>query len=246
MIYLWAILKEIINHTLLIVPVKRFLKNELDMSSFDISLRNAVPLAMRPMAVNSLWSQQPCQFAFSSGNPNLKSYFDLYFRYYTQQCDLIGRHASGKYSSVESHRDIMNIAQLLQQPFLRGEVRKHMADFLKSAEKQQHDNSINLVVRLLLMIKVGYVPHEFVGGTYIEWNHGDLREFVHNHFAPAPNRSHDRLKLEKSFTAVNVQRIAGIKIWWTDNLADHLRMMDDDKAVFIFHYASFLEHQKHR
>jgi hypothetical protein len=54
---------------------------------------------------------------------------------------------------------------------------------------------------------------------------------------------HDSIKLEKSFNALNVQRIGGIKIWWTNNLADHLRMMDDDKAVFVFHHASFLEHQ---
>ena len=31
---------------------------------------------------------------------------------------------------------------------------------------------------------------------------------------------------------------------WTDNLADHLRLTDDDKRVHIFHHASFLEAQR--
>lgn len=216
------------------------------MSSLDISLWEHVSLALRPVVVDHLWGQQPSQFNFPEGRTNLGAYFELYFKYYAQQCDLIGRHANGKYSSVETHRNIMEIAQLLQQPLSREEVRKLMSEFLKPADQKQHESSINLVARLLLMIRVGNVHHECLGGRHIEWEQGDLREFVHNYFATPPSRGHDRIKLEKSFNALNVQRIGGIKIWWTDNLADHLRMMDDDKAVFIFHHGSFLEHQSHK
>jgi hypothetical protein len=153
---------------------------------------------------------------------------------------------NGKYSSVETHRDIMDITHLLQQPLSRKEVRKRMSDFLKSADKDQHQNSINLAARLLLMIRVGNVPHECLGGRQIEWKTGSLLEFVHDSFAPSPARGHHQIKLEKTFNALNLQRIAGIEIWWTDNLVDHLRMMDDDKAVFIFYHASFLEYQLHK
>ena len=137
-----------------------------------------------------------------------------------KQCDLIGRHAKGRYSSVETHRDIMDIAQLLQQPLSREEVRKRMSDFLKPADKEQHENSINLVARLLLMIKFGDIPHECGGGRHIEWSHGSLLEFVHDYFSPPPACGHERIKLEKSFNALNLQRIAGIKfggrtIWLT-------------------------------
>ncbi|KAF2178669.1 hypothetical protein K469DRAFT_731671 [Zopfia rhizophila CBS 207.26] len=46
------------------------------------------------------------------------------------------------------------------------------------------------------------------------------------------------------FTASNLERIAGIQIKLTDNLADHLRMIDkEDKFVAIFHHASFLKRQ---
>ena len=213
------------------------------MSSLDFSLRDYLSRSLRSVAMDSLWGLQPSPFAFRDGKTNLETHFELYFRYYSQQCDLIGRYANGKYSSVETHRDIMDIAQLLQKPLTREEVRKRMSDFLRFADMTQHENSINLVARLLLMIKIGNVPHECLGGKHIEWQCGDLRQFMHKYFCPAPTRGHDRIKLEKSFNALNVQRIAGIQIWWTDNLADHLRMMDDDKAVFIFHHASFLEYQ---
>jgi hypothetical protein len=216
---------------------------ELIMSSLDNSLLDDVPLAIRPLAANYFWGQQSSRSEFPGGKSNLEEYFDSYFKYYTEQYKLIGRHYNGEYSSVKTHSDIMTIAQLLRQPLLRSEVRKRMSDVLKSADKTKHENSINLVARLILMIRIGYVPHEYSKGSYIDWEKGNLREFVHNHFAATPARGHDRIKLEKSFNALNVQRIGGIKIWWTDNLADHLRMMDDDKAVFIFHHASFLEHQ---
>ncbi len=218
------------------------------MSSLDSSLFDEVPLEIRPLAVDHLWGQQSSPFVFHEENPNLEAYFDSYFKYYAQQCNLIGRHENGEYSSVETHRDIMTMAKLLKQSLTRVEVRKHMTDVLKSANITQQDNAINLVARLMLMIRIGKVPHEFCEGRYLEWDWegGSLSDFVHQNFAVPPTRDRDRIKLEKSFNALNVQRIGGIKIWWTDNLADHLQMMDDDKAVFIFHHASFLEHQSHK
>lgn len=138
----------------------------------------------------------------------------------------------------------MDIAQLLQQALAREEVLKHMSDFLNATDKEQHENSINLVARVLLMIKFGDIPHECLGGRRLEWTHGTLLEFIHNYFCRPAALGHERIKLEKSFNALNVKRIGGIEIWWTDNLAEHLRMMDDDKAVAIFHHASFLECQR--
>jgi hypothetical protein len=216
------------------------------MASLDMSLRDHVSSSLRPAVVEHLWGPQRSQPTLLEGKANLEAFFDLYFRYYSQQCDLIGRHARGRYSSVETHRDIIDIAQLLQQPLSRQEVRKRMSDFLKAADNEQHDNSINLVARLLLMIKIGDIPHECGGGRHVEWSYGSLSQFVHDYFSHPPACGHERIKLEKSFNALNLQRIAGIEIRWTDNLADHLRMVDDDKAVAVFHHASFLEYQLHK
>ena len=42
----------------------------------------------------------------------------------------------------------------------------------------------------------------------------------------------------------NLEKIAGIQVRWTSNLADHLALRDDDKKVMLFHQASFLELSK--
>ena len=216
------------------------------MASLDMSLRDHISPSLRSAAVEQLWGLQPSEIGLLEKKVSLEAFYDLYFEYYSKQCDLIGRHAKGTYSSVETHRDIMEIAQLLQRPLLKEEVWASMSSFLKVASKEQHENSINLVARLLLMIKFGDIPHECGGGRHIEWDHGSLQVFVHKYFSRPPTGGYERIKLEKTFNALNLQRIAGVQIRWTDNLADHLRMMDDDKTVAVFHHVSFLEHQLHK
>jgi hypothetical protein len=135
------------------------------MASLDLTLRDNLSLPLRRVVAEHLWGPPPPHFTSLEESANLRAFFELY---YSVQCNLIGRHARGTCSSVETHGDIMNIAQLLQQPLTRDEVRKSMSDFLKAAEKQQHENSINLVARLVLMTKFGDLSHECSGGRHVE------------------------------------------------------------------------------
>lgn len=216
----------------------------------DIS-QDHIPMLDRQTVIERLWgSWQTAQHNLQGDAQNDAS-FDKYFSYYAKQCEFIGT----KHSSVKTHSDIMKIARLLRQPLPLEEVRKQISTFLRPADQEYHNNSINLVARLLLMIKFGELPHECLGGEPVEWSRGTLSEFIHELFSagyhpdgnpPAYSSatcSHDHIKLEKQFNAINLQRIAGIQISWTDNLADHLRMMDDDKTVAVFYHASFLEYQ---
>jgi hypothetical protein len=34
-----------------------------------------------------------------------------------------------------------------------------------------------------------------------------------------------------------------VKIQWSNNLTDHLRLVDNDRRLCIFHHATFLQHQ---
>ncbi|KAL9034912.1 MAG: hypothetical protein Q9180_005148 [Flavoplaca navasiana] len=44
----------------------------------------------------------------------------------------------------------------------------------------------------------------------------------------------DTVKLPQSFTAANLEKIGGIRVIWTNNLADHLLLRDDDtKLLFV-------------
>lgn len=77
------------------------------------------------------------------------------------------------------------------------------------------------------------------------WNNGSLRDFVKSTF-PTIKELPDDLKLERMFTARNLERVAGIQVIWTSNLADHLQLEDDDTSVRIFSHVSFLEVQRKR
>jgi hypothetical protein len=43
-----------------------------------------------------------------------------------------------------------------------------------------------------------------------------------------------KIKFDSKFSAYNLERLAGIKILWTNNIADHLRLVEDDSKLCIF------------
>lgn len=107
------------------------------------------------------------------------------------------------------------------------------------------EESINLAFRLLLMVLTG--GSATVGRsitlsreTKLSWSNGTIRDLIGKEFVPQ-NSIKERVKLERIFNAANLEQIRGIEVRWTSNFADHLRMRDDDKAVEIFHYATFLK-----
>ncbi len=92
------------------------------------------------------------------------------------------------------------------------------------------------------MMKVGNLFDYYSAYKALAWEQGPtLREFVINAFPRQGAFANERVKLDKFFTAKNLSRLAGIKIYWTNNLADHLRILDEDSEVAIFHHALFLE-----
>lgn len=93
------------------------------------------------------------------------------------------------------------------------------------------------------MIRFGGVQYGFCGHNQLAWSGNSLKEFIHSYFHTTPALGCERVKLDETFNARNLERIAGIEIVWTDNLADHLRVTNGDKKVAIFHHASFLEYQ---
>jgi hypothetical protein len=70
-----------------------------------------------------------------------------------------------------------------------------------------------------------------------------LKDFVSNELLQTSMQT-DKVKLPRTFNARNLSRLAGIEVHWTYNLADHLRMINDESQVSIFHFASLLEWNK--
>ena len=184
-----------------------------------------------------------------SSNLEKNRAFDQYFRYYTEQSDL-ALYDRGRHTSARTHRDIVGICGDIQQGISRVDVKCRLSSRVSSTQLGVDDAvldaSIDLAARLLLMLEIGSVKYGFSGHKTLRWHDGSLQSFVANHFDPPRALSLEHVKLEKIFIARNLKRIARISIVWTDNLADHLRMLEHDTQVAIFHHASFLQMTRER
>jgi hypothetical protein len=192
--------------------------------------------------LTQLWSRDA-----SSKLDNQEIDLEAYFSYHKKQCSQ-ALHDGGRHISARTHRDILEIAEDLEEGLsrdtIRGRLSLKLADPKPANENELLDSSINLTARLVSMMDIGVLQYGFSGRKELVWNQGSLKDFVNGYFNVPVVLGHD-VKLEKMFNAPNLGRIAGISIVWTDNLADHLRMIDDeDKKVAIFHHASFLKCQQ--
>ncbi|KAH7020574.1 hypothetical protein EDB80DRAFT_772207 [Ilyonectria destructans] len=96
------------------------------------------------------------------------------------------------------------------------------------------------------MMSIGTAPYVIPGGTDLirKDDSGPIKDCIADHFNPG-KRSEEAVKLDTLFTAQNLDRIAGLKITWTDDISDHLRLFKFDTKVAIVHHVSFLMMAKH-
>lgn len=107
------------------------------------------------------------------------------------------------------------------------------------------DYTIDLAVKLWLMVHTGHVQRGVTGQTALLWREGCLKDCVADYFQYQRVLT-DSVKFEKIFNARNIQRIAGVTICWTPNLIDHLKFIEDGKkpVLNIFHHAAFLNYHR--
>ena len=170
-----------------------------------------------------------------------------YFTYHKKQCST-ALHDGGRHISLRTHRDILEVVEALNQGRSRESIKTQLGlklqDPRPSNEEELLDSSVDLTARLVSMIDIGKMQYGFSGRRELEWNQGPLKEFVNGYFN-VPTLLGQDVKLEKAFNGRNLGRVAGMNILWTDNLADHLRIVDDeDRKVAIFHHATFLKYQQ--
>ncbi|PVH67386.1 hypothetical protein DL98DRAFT_355433, partial [Cadophora sp. DSE1049] len=105
------------------------------------------------------------------------------------------------------------------------------------------ENVITLAARLWSASYIDGSKPPFTTGQTIEWTCSSLPDRLAQHFQPS---STEKGKLPSFFIAKKLDRIAAIKIHLTGNLLDHLKMTEDDTAVYIFHQVSFLGLHAHQ
>ncbi|OAQ58072.1 hypothetical protein VFPPC_11385 [Pochonia chlamydosporia 170] len=214
------------------------------MTSQNRSL-NKSPLddATRRDIVNSFWPTDTL-----SRTQQADCVWDSYFQYYTRQCHdaLIDQ---GQYVFARTHDDIIDIVRQLEQSsprmVLRQNLRSRLALRGRPNEDDIIDGTIDLSARLYAMVNIAIKNPVISRQTQLRWESGSLQDFLHDYFSEPPQLGGESIRLERMFTAMNLERIAGIQFKPTDNLGDHLRMIDEEeKIVAIFHCVPFLRQQQ--
>lgn len=176
--------------------------------------------------------------------------WDAFFAFYAREC----REAlvdQGIHLSVRNHGDLLLTAHLLEDELTKEDIRLKLRRTLtqqRSAVDEQRmlDGSITLAARLSLMIKIGSMPSEVSGRLIVPWTQGSLRDAIYDRFNRLPgvlaDPKHDII--ESDLTCRNVERIAGIEVVPTDNLVDHLRLVDRDKKLCLFQHITVLHRMK--
>jgi hypothetical protein len=172
----------------------------------------------------------------------LSAGINVYFHdWYKEECCQCERQVS-----VATESELMKIIAYLRDPHeTRASIRqklisRHTAGQTDPPSASELDASITLAARLFLMISIGDFGLSITVGQPIPWGEGSLQEVVDIAFAPNAG-SLETFRLPKIFNALNLERIAGIKVCWTSNLADHLLMNDDEGTVTLFHHVTFLK-----
>ncbi|KAI9855742.1 MAG: hypothetical protein M1813_009632 [Trichoglossum hirsutum] len=211
-------------------------------SAQDGSIQSSISINAKREIIKHLWGGDIHSRQLFTGEINC----DPYFHYYAEQSGA-ALHDGGRHTSVRTHRDIIEIAQHLRNGLTRDEIKQILRAKLTASvpnEDELLNGSIDLAASLILMMEVGSLLYGFSGREQLVWTEKSLKECVQERLSCHPALGSESVKLEKMFTARNVNRIGGMKIFWTRNLTDHLRLMDEDTTVVVFHHATFLENQR--
>lgn len=170
-----------------------------------------------------------------------------YLSFLSETCSqaLVGR---GQHCALRTYGDIVRIARSVKEPFAYQDV---VLDIPRPDGNGNRINSadaasvaVRVVGGLLSMMKTGDIRYEFSGHHKLDWSSGTIHDCIRT-WLRAPQLADEGIRLERGFNAVNFKRYAGLNIVWTNNLAEHLCLRNNDQEVFIFHHATFLKnHQK--
>lgn len=170
---------------------------------------------------------------------NQCSYAAYFSHWYEEHCnDRTGA------ISMTTHSILLDIVRLVRDG---NEDRESIQSKVKATLPTYSEESINVLIslaaRLWTMSCIGEIRQCLTLGQTLTWQQNSLSQLLSSRFAPNPASKEDVVLL-KSFHALSCEKVAGIKICWTSNILDHLKMTDDDRTVHIFHHTAFLELHK--
>ncbi|KAL7944225.1 hypothetical protein V8C42DRAFT_83908 [Trichoderma barbatum] len=218
----------------------------MDPSTSQISQLDALNEPLQKLPISALVQEGLLEALWGAADRHYG--MSPYFEYYSKRIQRLRLDGCDGFCA-NSHSDVASIAKTILSGASRNDIFQQVAFAAKSTSTSTDadiNHGIDMCASLLVMaeIELNGSSAGLSGLTAVPWKKGLLKDALAYYFCPQKTLQADRTKLGKVFTARNLNRIAGIEIRWTTNLADHLRLVDDDQVVFIFHCASFLQLQK--
>lgn len=209
----------------------------------------AAPLTQRPgRDAQVLIGKAMLRDSFEAGD---LPFFERYFTYYEKELGLLSLGKMTKAlqrmpQAATTHAAILKIVDTLRtkQDLTKLEIRQELLPAFPSADPLAIDRSIELATRLWTMVNVIDPKLDLIVPQTepVSWEPtGTMRSL----FAQAIPRSRWEIgvkdsRLHPSFTAAFMTDICGLRLEWTDCLADHLRLDRRQKALRVYPYKSVL------
>lgn len=188
--------------------------------------------------INALWPQDGLPSHFSE---NIAEQFEAYFAYLRRECDRCdpNRHAARTFQDLIQILDIVKANIHVSKAALCQKVRSKHSNFLE-AEDHQIAASIDLSVRLCFMVNIrdGMPSQAFSLQTVLHWPHdASLMSVMETWQGRLSTQTHT---IDSKYPTIpDLEKIAAIKVRWTDNMLDHLRL--NNQTLYVFHHVSALE-----
>ncbi|RFU25931.1 hypothetical protein B7463_g10397, partial [Scytalidium lignicola] len=172
--------------------------------------------------------------------------YTAYYHYFITELDA-WRCCADKVT-LKTYRDLLQLVSHLKKNTSSPRNRPEILDFFTSGPNSnvrnseahapsyaQCEHSIYLAVRLWLMINVGNpdLQRVFPGKSRIIWPQDkSLKDIISKHFSEK-GKSASSIKYTRDLNVSKLEDIGGIKIIWTDHLADHLTFDEDLCSVAV-------------
>ncbi|KAF2789691.1 hypothetical protein K505DRAFT_207904, partial [Melanomma pulvis-pyrius CBS 109.77] len=167
--------------------------------------------------------------------------YAAFLQYIDIQLRQIRRHQ--RYFAVETLEGTFDIIETVRANF--SQPRSHILQILSkkflNVEAAAIQRSLELSVRLWLTFNVNS-SNVIVGPTFaneipLDWDeNASLETLVQNQFpkGSASSGLTPRSKIDPSFTAACLANICGVKLYWTDNIANHLRFDSTRQVLTVY------------
>lgn len=154
------------------------------------------------------------------------------------------------YGSLQERSCIEDVHDILQM-IKTGLNRDELVDTLghrtgpASLSHRSIQERVDRVASLLVMTEIGSIGQPSRRAR-VSWSSGTLQQLINSHFIRERALTDTSIRLEQIFTAKSLVKIAGLRIFWTANLSDHLLLDTEQSVVHIFRHATYLECQRKR